>query len=98
MARSFNQRVLYAARALVRHEDSRAHDNCFEMGDGALVVAALMRRARQEPELDRAIRHAFRSAGIGEWEETASRYAHVRDLAKAAREMRAENSAQQCLF
>lgn len=98
MARSFNQRVLHAARALMRAEDSRARDDCFEMGDGALVVAAPMRRARQEPELDRAIRDTFRSAGIGEWEETASRYAHVSDLAKAAREMRAENSAQHCLF
>jgi hypothetical protein len=30
---------------------SRAFDDCFEMGDGAQVLALLMERVRQDPEL-----------------------------------------------
>lgn len=49
-------------------EFSRAYDDCFEMGDGAQVLALLMQRVRERPEL----REMMKAQGVwsDEYEDT----------------------------
>jgi membrane protein required for beta-lactamase induction len=92
MARSFMDRCRYAREALLRNEDSRKADNCFEMYDGAMVVTMLMRWAQRDPALARAI--------VGEgpnlveaWKKTAAAYSGLRsedDIARTAAAIRAQ--------
>ena len=95
MSKSVTERVAYARLALLRNEDSRAHDNCFEMHDGALVVTALMRQAETDPFLRAAIKRQFSIAGIGQWEATAAEHAHIptHKLPDAARIVRRKAQA-----
>lgn len=84
---SFPARVRYAIQGILRAEDSRAFDDCFEMHDGAYVVAAIMREAETDPALRRMIHHMFRNFDRYEdvpWHKTAAELAHVSDLGKAA--------------
>ncbi|QUS59167.1 hypothetical protein [Pseudovibrio brasiliensis] len=74
---SFNERVDYAHQALLRGEDSRKFDNCFEMWDGAFVVAALMRRSLSDPELRQAIKKDLSSVGLAQWQQTTASLAHI---------------------
>jgi hypothetical protein len=46
------------------HTDCRALDNCFEMGDGDSVVAALIGEAIQNHQLRRAIGLQFPASGL----------------------------------
>lgn len=49
-------RIAIAYRLLLdRHEDCRAFDNCFEMGDGDEIAIALARRIPQDPFLRAAV-------------------------------------------
>ena len=95
VSKSFTERVAYARLAILRNEDSRAHDNCFEMYDGALVVTALMRQAETDPHLLAAIKRQFSIAGIGLWETTAAEHAHIptHKLPDAARIVRRKERA-----
>ncbi|WP_306150689.1 hypothetical protein [Roseovarius sp. MMSF_3281] len=84
---SFPARVRYAIQGILRAEDSRAFDNCFEMYDGAYVVAAIMREAEGNEALRVMIHHMFRNYEQYEdvpWHKTAADLAHVSDLGKAA--------------
>lgn len=48
---AFEDRVNYAASCIVRgHTNGRHFDTCFEMGDGAYVAAALVRRTVKNPD------------------------------------------------
>jgi hypothetical protein len=88
---SYPARVEYAAAAIMRGEDSRALDDCFEMYDGAFVVAALMRRAATDEALRVMIARMFSSFSWDEmpWHKTARGVAHIPDNqlgAEAAKE------------
>ncbi|SDQ36190.1 hypothetical protein [Pseudovibrio sp. Tun.PSC04-5.I4] len=74
---SFNQRVRYARLAFLRNEDSRAFDNCFEMYDGAFVVAALMRLSETDSELKQAMQKDFSKFGLAQWQQTTASLAHI---------------------
>ncbi|WP_057464029.1 hypothetical protein [Pseudovibrio sp. POLY-S9] len=74
---SFNERVDYAHQALLRGEDSRKFDNCFEMWDGAFVVAALMRRNLSDLELRQAIKKDLSTVGLAQWQQTTASLAHI---------------------
>jgi len=96
---SFAGRVSYAAEAITRREDSRAFDSCFEMFDGDFVVAALMRRAQTDPQLQAGILRLFIKAPDFEavpWQATAKALAHLPDhgLEDAARKARAAAQKQ----
>lgn len=54
---------------------SRAFDNCFENNDGDQVVAFLVERARENPQLERAIAGDFSGTFPAKWLETAARVA-----------------------
>lgn len=93
MARSFMDRCRYAREALLRGEDSRAADNCFEMYDGAMVVTMLMRWAQRDPALARAI-VAEGPNLVEAWKKTAAAHGRLRtedDIVRAAAAIRAEN-------
>jgi hypothetical protein len=91
--KSYPARCRYAAQGILRGEDSRAMDDCFENYDGAYVVAYLMRRADKEPDLKAAIRHMFSNFDTWEaipWIKTAADLASIPDdrLGKAAAQER----------
>jgi len=91
---SFPERCRYARIGILMAEDSRALDDCFEMGDGAAVVAWLMRAAETDERLKEAIRWMFRNFDTWEeipWIATAASLAHIPDAelgAEAARQRR----------
>ncbi|KZK92515.1 MULTISPECIES: hypothetical protein [unclassified Pseudovibrio] len=74
---TFKQRVNYAREGFCLGEDSRAFDNCFEMYDGAFVVAALMRLSETDHELKQAIERHMSKAGLAEWQQTTASLAHI---------------------
>jgi hypothetical protein len=90
---SFQQRVNYAAQS-IRNQDTknREFDSCFEMHDGDLVAAALVRRARQDAELYAAMllwQTKGRSAELpAEWLEAERKYKSEPSLARKARTVR----------
>lgn len=101
MARSFNDRVDYARRALLegRNRDNRLFDHCFEMYDGALVVTALMRQAvRCEPRLMAAIERSLTADGLAQWTATAKSYRHLVSDDALAREAAAIRAAERQRF
>ena len=61
----FQYRVNYAAQCIRRGITSRRRDACYENNDGDLVVVALMRRARKNPEFMKAIVNHWRGAVHG---------------------------------
>jgi hypothetical protein len=90
---SFQQRVNYAAVCIInQHTRSREFDSCFEMYDGDLVVAALVRRAKHSAELYAAIAkwqsHGRSSELPATWLEAAAKYKAVPNLARKARGIR----------
>ena len=92
-ADSFQQRVNYAAQGILNHETkSREFDACFEMHDGDLVAAALVRRARHNADLYAAIllwQTKGRSSQLpSEWLEAESKYQNEHSLARKARSVR----------
>jgi hypothetical protein len=90
---SFQQRVNYAAQGII-NQDTTSHefDSCFEMHDGDLVAAALVRRARQNAELYAAMllwQTKGRSSELpAEWLEAESKYQNEPSLARKARSVR----------
>lgn len=74
---------LYGSRAM---RGSRAFDNCFENGDGDKVVAELVRRAAENPALERAIANDFSGVFPPSWIETAMRNLPVRACSIVCRE------------
>ncbi len=99
---AFAQRVNYAAQCIVaggNRTRTRHFDTCFEMCDGDLVVAALIRRAAKNPNLTQAIEQVMGVDGVEHWRQTAARWVRVsaRQLARAAqaeRERAADDFAQ----
>ena len=88
----YQYRVNFAANYMTRGiSNSRALDNCFEMYDGDLVVAALVRRAMKNRKLWDGIAHQWREGFPQSWLDTANKYAHLktRQLPQAAAVMRA---------
>jgi len=88
----FQYRVNFAAAYMMRGiTNSRALDNCFEMFDGDLVVAALVRRAMKNRKLWEAIASQWREGFPQSWISTANKYAHLttRQLPTAAAAARA---------
>lgn len=82
---AYRNRVQYAHQALLRKEDSRKFDNCFEMHDGAFVVVALMRRAETDPELRAAICAEFgRPWPQVPWHKTVEANRHLSNASLAA--------------
>ena len=53
--------------------DTRAFDDCFEMGNGSLVVAAFVALYNKDPELQRAVQRNDYYIGIDKWLVTAER-------------------------
>ena len=97
-ADAFAERVNYAARCLRVGGDrvhSRAFDTCFESNDGALVITALMRRAKKNSELAQAIKRALGREGFAQWRQKATEWDYVptRRLANTARAMREQAPA-----
>lgn len=87
---AFEARVSYAAKCFMLGISSRSFDTCFEMGDGDLVVTALVRRAMKNPRLKEKIGRGWTDLQDGlptRWVETAARYAHIprRKLAEESR-------------
>ena len=73
-------RLEYAAQGIMSGEDSRALDTCFEMWDGAFIVAGLIRRAENDEALRAAILRDYSSVKGWEthpWHKTAATLAHV---------------------
>jgi hypothetical protein len=95
----FPARVDLAGRCIIIGQGigSRAYDNCFEMGDGAFVVAALDRMAASDPALRAGIAREWRSpeAQAG-WARTVASLAHIPTarLGRAATEHRHRERAQ----
>jgi hypothetical protein len=90
---SFQQRVNYAAQGILNQDTkTREFDSCFEMHDGDLIAAALVRRARQDAELFAAMllwQTKGRSAELpAEWLEAESKYRSEPSLARKARTVR----------
>ena len=90
---SFQQRVNYAAQCILDQDTrSREFDSCFEMHDGDVVAAALVRRAQQNAELYAAMvlwQTKGRSSDLpADWLEAATKYQTVRSLARKARSIR----------
>src|SRR5258708_33849407 len=76
---SFQQRVNYAAQCILDQDTrSREFDSCFEMHDGDVVAAALVRRAQQNAELYAAMvlwQTKGRSSDLpAEWLQAATQY------------------------
>lgn len=111
----FKKRIAHAAGCIMtRDTDSRSFDDNFEMHDGALVVTALMRMARNSDELKWGIMHLYRDRDSWDdvpWHKTAAQYAHIadaglaneaarvrRDAAKAAQRWLMEQSGQGVLI
>ena len=85
----FRYRVTYAARCLIHgRTHTRPFDTCFEMGDGAEVVAALMHQATSNPRLHHAIHQWLTPDGLRQWQETAAAFPSLalRDLEATARQ------------
>ncbi|SMC08090.1 hypothetical protein SAMN00768000_3643 [Sulfobacillus thermosulfidooxidans DSM 9293] len=85
----FRYRVAYAARCLMHgRTHTRTFDTCFEMGDGAEVVAALMHRAARNPRLLHAIHQWLTPDGLRQWQDTAAAFPSLalRDLEATARQ------------
>lgn len=94
-------RIVFAATRLQRfgecgdNPDSRAFDECFEMGDGDLVVKGLIELAATEPYLARGIRYLggncldewIAKAGISESEAD-----HIRERAGISRQLDTEHA------
>jgi len=100
---SFNQRVDYAERGMQIGENSRTFDACFELYDGAFVVAALMRRAKHNPQLDHMIRNMFRRFENFEdshWAKISAKYAAIPTdrLHIAAKQERARAAQENAAF
>jgi hypothetical protein len=88
-ADNFSGRVNHAAAVISRRGNAtRTFDACFEMYDGSAVAAALVRRAAKNPRL---AENLPRYLGPSAWE--AHRELEGRNLADAAREMRAHAEA-----
>ncbi len=64
---------------------TRAFDTCFEMGDGAAVVTALIRRSEKRPELARRLPEYICAGRLEEL-----RHCGVKNLAAWSRELTAE--------
>lgn len=82
-ANGFEARVRLAAHCLRSGQGvgSRAYDNCFEMYDGAAVVATLDRLARADPALREGIEREHSNAEAQrQWRATADSLAHVPDI------------------
>lgn len=76
----FPARVRLAAECIRTGDgiDSRAFDNCFEMYDGSVVVAALEHMAQRDPALRRGIDREWKSAeGKACWQRAVAKYANV---------------------
>lgn len=56
--------------------DTREFDDCFEMGNGELVVAEFVALYKKDPALARAVVENDRYIGIAKWLETAERVAN----------------------
>ena len=77
-AASFPARCKYAAWAICADNHDRKADTCFEMYDGAAVVAALMRAAQggKADYLLHCIKGQFATEhGFKKWQETANKNA-----------------------
>ena len=94
---NFAGRVNYAAAVLVRNGglgpngSTRGFDNCFENSDGEVVAAALARRAQKNERLRAALYKAIDAKYV---EQAVAEYGAVRNLAVAARELRAKRKAE----
>lgn len=93
---AFEARVNYAAKCFMLGISSRSFDTCFGMGDGDLVVAALVRRAMKNPRLKEKIGQGWKDLRDGlpiGWVETAAKYAHI-----PRRKLREESQKQIQIF
>ncbi len=90
---NFKQRVDYAAQCILTQETrSREFDSCFEMYDGDLVAAAIVRRCGENPDLHAALAN-WQSGGRSselpaDWLAAAEKFKSVRNLANQARRVR----------
>ena len=85
---NFKGRVTFAAGVISSGgRTSRSFDTCFEMYDGAAVAAALVRRARAQPDTKLAA-NLFRYVCEKSATESHDKLAGA-DLEKAAADMRA---------
>ena len=78
-ADSYPARVRYAAWCICEWQDHRNFDTCFEMYDGAYVVAALVRAANREAGY---LKHRLTTDEPRMWEQwqrTAAELAHITD-------------------
>ena len=96
---TFPNRVEYAAICILNQTTrSREFDNCFEMYDGDVLVAALIRKAETQPELRTAIAlwqsHGKSQELPDEWLQAAAKYCDVNNLTKRARQVRARRSKE----
>lgn len=92
---AFQGRVDYAAQCMLRGTNTRHRDTCFEMWDGDLVVAALVRRCNKNTKLKDAVIKSFGGTFPQSWIEAAAKYAHLprNKLADEARAVRAKAKA-----
>jgi hypothetical protein len=67
---------------------SRAHDNCFEMGDGDAVVAALVRMADVDAVLHAAIAADFGGTFPASWRDTERQAKRLADRQRQEIELR----------
>lgn len=93
---TFSDRVRYAERGLLRNEDSRKMDGCFESGDGAAVCLMLMRLAEINPDLAEAVNRVLAQNHENKpehpWARVARQYKHIPtcEIAKLSRQMLTE--------
>ena len=93
---NFKGRVNLAASYIAAGRSStRSFDTCFEMNDGDMVVAALVRRAFADPAGKLAL-NLFKILVEDKAKETAARLSHVatRDLPTVAADARREAKKQ----
>lgn len=97
--KSFQQRVNYAAQCILNQQTrSREFDSCFEMFDGDLVAAAIVRRCEVDDVLRAALAnwqsHGRSSEIPAEWLEAAAKYKDVSNLARKARSVRQQQERE----
>lgn len=96
---TFRARVEYAANSILNQDTrSREFDSCFEMYDGDVVVAAIVRKSETDPALRLAIAlwqsHGKSDQLPPDWIEAAAKYQSSIDLPKTARSIRRQRRNQ----
>lgn len=89
--KAFGERVSYAKLCFLRGSSHTRHfDTCFEMADGDAVVTSLVRKAREDNQLWRAIARDWGGTFPQNWIDTEAKYADVptNKLGKLAAELR----------